>query len=386
VGGSGDLGPVSACFWDTQTSGQARSAGGMGRTTAKMQRAATFLIWGTCGNAGIWTIDEGNDYPRLSWENRPGTAIRLEKLSARIPGTGTKDDPFCIYMAEELNIVGLYPCEWDKHFKLMADVDMSGFDGKGGRPAFNVIGTGYPSPFAGIFDGNGPTISHLTINGESWVGLFGLLTSGAEVKNLGLLDVNMTGSGDYVGGLVGENYFGIITASYSSGSISGTGSVGGLVGYNWGSIVASYSTATVSGTERVGGLVGSNTTGGSIATSHSTGLVSGTGSVGGLVGYSKEGRIATSYSSGTVIGTERVGGLVGGNGGDVTQCFWDTQTSGQTTSAAGTGKTTVETQTARTFIDAGWDFVGETANGTEDIWWILEGKDYPRLWWEAAKK
>jgi hypothetical protein len=332
VGGSGDLGPVSACFWDTQTSGQARSAGGMGRTTAKMQRAATFLIWGTCGNAGIWTIDEGNDYPRLSWENRPGTAIRLEKLSARIPGTGTKDDPFCIYMAEELNIVGLYPCEWDKHFKLMADVDMSGFDGKGGRPAFNVIGTGYPSPFAGIFDGNGPTISHLTINGESWVGLFGLLTSGAEVKNLGLLDVNMTGSGDYVGGLVGENYFGIITASYSSGSISGTGSVGGLVG------------------------------------------------------YSKEGRIATSYSSGTVIGTERVGGLVGGNGGDVTQCFWDTQTSGQTTSAAGTGKTTVETQTARTFIDAGWDFVGETANGTEDIWWILEGKDYPRLWWEAAKK
>jgi hypothetical protein len=43
-------------------------------------------------------------------------------------------------------------------------------------------------------------------------------------------------------------------------------------------------------------------------------------------------------------------------------------------------------QTAGTFIEAGWDFVGETANGTEDIWWILEGKDYPRLWWEAAKK
>jgi hypothetical protein len=39
-------------------------------------------------------------------------------------------------------------------------------------------------------------------------------------------------------------------------------------------------------------------------------------------------------------------------------------------------------QEASTFLDAGWDFVGETANGTEDIWWILEGKDYPRLWWE----
>jgi len=34
--------------------------------------------------------------------------------------------------------------------------------------------------------------------------------------------------------------------------------------------------------------------------------------------------------------------------------------------------------------EAGWDFVGETANGTEDIWWIDEGKDYPRLWWEAV--
>lgn len=35
-------------------------------------------------------------------------------------------------------------------------------------------------------------------------------------------------------------------------------------------------------------------------------------------------------------------------------------------------------------FDAAWDFSGETANGIEDIWWILEGKDYPRLWWEPA--
>jgi hypothetical protein len=46
------------------------------------------------------------------------------------------------------------------------------------------------------------------------------------------------------------------------------------------------------------------------------------------------------------------------------------------------GKTTAEMQTASTFLEAGWDFVGETENGTDDIWWILEGKDYPRLWWE----
>jgi hypothetical protein len=51
-------------------------------------------------------------------------------------------------------------------------------------------------------------------------------------------------------------------------------------------------------------------------------------------------------------------------------------------SSGSTGKTTAEMQTASTFLDTDWNFVGETANGTEDIWWILEGKDYPRLWWE----
>jgi hypothetical protein len=59
-------------------------------------------------------------------------------------------------------------------------------------------------------------------------------------------------------------------------------------------------------------------------------------------------------------------------------------TSGQITSAGGTGMTTSEMQTPNTFIEAGWDFVDETANGTEDIWWILEGQDYPRLWWEPT--
>jgi hypothetical protein len=41
--------------------------------------------------------------------------------------------------------------------------------------------------------------------------------------------------------------------------------------------------------------------------------------------------------------------------------------------------------TAGVFLEAGWDFAGETANGTEDIWWIDEGRDYPRLWWEVPE-
>jgi hypothetical protein len=97
-----------------------------------------------------------------------------------------------------------------------------------------------------------------------------------------------------------------------------------------------------------------------------------------------DGRLTQCYSTGKVSGSgERIGGLVGFDyNQSANACFWDTQTSGQTTSAGGTGKTTAEMQTAKTFTDAGWDFVGETANGSEDLWWINEGKDYPRLWWE----
>ena len=58
------------------------------------------------------------------------------------------------------------------------------------------------------------------------------------------------------------------------------------------------------------------------------------------------------------------------------------ETSGQTISDGGEGKTTAEMQTAGTFLEAGWDFMFENANGTEDIWWIFEDMSYPRLWWE----
>ncbi len=92
------------------------------------------------------------------------------------------------------------------------------------------------------------------------------------------------------------------------------------------------------------------------------------------------------YSTGAVSSTgEGIRGLVGDNYTNMTDCFWDTQTSSQTTSPGGTGLTTTEMQTGITFNDASWDFMDETANGTEDIWWILEGQDYPRLWREPIE-
>jgi hypothetical protein len=123
--------------------------------------------------------------------------------------------------------------------------------------------------------------------------------------------------------------------------------------------------------------------------------VSGDSLVGGLIGISHA-EVATCYTAGKVEGTAEVGGLIGSITASgvipelevpirTSSSFWDVEISGQTASAGGGGKTTAEMQTARTFLDAGWDFVGETTNGTADAWSISEGRDYPRLSWELQE-
>jgi len=402
---------VALCFWDTQTSGQTTSAGGTGKTTAEMRSARTFYAWGGCGDELVWTIDEGNDYPRLWWENQPGEAIKPISLSDYLLGTGTKDDPYLIHMTEELNLIGLGVCDWDKHFKLMADMDLSTYQ------AFQFHPVGLPPslPFTGIFDGSGHTILNFSYACpyEHCVGLFGYVDSpSAEIKNLRLVEPNIDAGGaervgslvgfmrsgtivgcqveggsvkggSSVSGLVGFNDGGQISKCYSTSAISGGAAIGGLVGYNAGVVIRCYSSGAVSSTggHYIGGLVGCNS--GTVADSYSTSAASARWGVGGLVGMNSGG-VTHCYSAGAVRGSSPFGGLVGHGRGDMIQSFWDVETSGQTASAGGVGKTTAEMQTARTFLEAGWDFAGETANGAEDIWWILEGQDYPRLWWEPA--
>ncbi|NIP24966.1 MAG: hypothetical protein GWN67_11760, partial [Phycisphaerae bacterium] len=146
--GSNYSGNVLSCFWDIQTSGQIWSACGTGKTTDQMQDLNTFLYWGACGNEGVWTIDDGNDYPRLAWQNIPGVFIvTYEPVYGG--GSGTETDPYQIRTAEQLKTIGLIPCHWDKHFKLMADIDLSAYTGT----SFNIIGTEYDLSFTGVFDG-----------------------------------------------------------------------------------------------------------------------------------------------------------------------------------------------------------------------------------------
>ncbi|MHC4194442.1 MAG: GLUG motif-containing protein [Planctomycetota bacterium] len=402
-------------------------------------------------------------------------------------GSGTNFSPYLIYNAAQLNAVGAKAGDWNKYFRLMADIDLSGYDGKAGRPSFNRIGyyINFVSNFAftGVFEGGGHTISNFTFDsdaGNDGVGIFGYMTSGAQVKNVKLIniDINSTsniGTGGLVGmmddgtvsscsvqggtvssvnndagglvgnmwggtisgcsvdavnvsadmwagGLVGSTYTTVVISDCRAsctvsckqeggglvGEHSGTAircsaggnvsvnytsildrTAGGMFGCNSGTVDYCYATATVAGNggNEIGGLVGRNADG-TISNCYASGSATGGSSIGGLVGVCWDSNIVNCYSVGAVNGTGYKGGLIGYEPigtSHIIGSFWDKQTSGLTTSAGGTGKTTAEMQTEATFLSAGWDFEVETANGDESIWYIRPN-NYPRLCWEAGIK
>lgn len=325
-------------------------------------------------------------------------------------GAGTDADPYRIYTAEHMNEIGANPADWDKHFKLMADIDLGAYTAR----AFNIIGRGSPfeavsNPFSGVFDGNSHTISNFTYTstGVNAVAIFGNVSGvSAKIMNLKLVTADVrAGSGDYVGALAGVLRYGVITGCrIERGEVSGRLCVGGLVGLNEGTVIdccssgsvwgdwyvgglvgeagkgkttKCYSTATVSGNNQVGGLVGRTIDETSAVTnSYATGSVQADMYVGGLVGQIERGAAFNCFSAGKVLGNQYVGGLTGYVRplGNVLHCFWDTQASGMFISAGGTGKTTAEMQMLSTFFSVAWDFY--------TIWTICEGVNYPVLRWQ----
>lgn len=297
-------------------------------------------------------------------------------------------------------------------------------------------GTGFLSigslanPFTGRFDGQGHRISGLAINrpGSTYSGLFGY--NAGYVGNLNLVggsvaggtytgalvafngssgvvervgsDIGVTGTSS-VGGLVGYSA-GSVSASHSSGSVSGTGDVGGLVGSNGGSLSQSLASGAASGGTNTGGLAGYNS--GYISDSYATGSAQGGSAAGGLVGYNQwvllrvyatgnasgidagglvgnnEGDISSSYAAGNANGAN-AGGLAGNNDGSVTGSFWNTTTSGLAQgvgagNATGvSGLTSTQLTTLAPFVAAGWSI--DDAGGTGATWRMYEGHSAPLL-------
>ncbi|WP_174560942.1 YDG domain-containing protein, partial [Acinetobacter bouvetii] len=188
------------------------------------------------------------------------------------------------------------------------------------------------------------------------------------------------GTADYIGGLVGSNQSGTISNVYATGLVTGQDTVGGLVGTNVnGTVSNSYATGVVSGEANVGGIAGENSGAiGNITNIYSTGNVTGKTNVGGVVGNHLAGSLANAYATGLVFGQSNVGGLVGlASAGTVIQHgFWDTKTTGQSTSSGGgTGLTTAQMQQAASFT--GFDIDGQGGTGT--VWRIYEGQTTPLL-------
>ena len=266
-------------------------------------------------------------------------------------------------------------------YELTADLDFDADDAYGnGGLGWEPIGS-EASPFAAVFDGNGHTIANLFIDrsGTSEIGLFGRTRWPSTIRRVGLPGVDVTGGYD-TGSLVGWNS-GRIEASYASGRVaSARAEVGGLVGWNERDVAASYAAVDVTGGDYAGGLVGGNH--GAVTASYATGAVTGGATTGGLAGWS-DGRITASYATGRVTATSsEVGGLVGSNlQSTVTASYWDRETSGQSASAAGVGKTTSELQdpTGYSGIYAEWNVDIDGASGPDDPGHFGAPSQYPVL-------
>ena len=241
---------------------------------------------------------------------------------------------YTVTSAEGLkNIAKLVNEQWNLSIDitLTSDIDLPGID-------WTPIGIDYNHRYAGTFDGNGKTITGLTVTGsDQYAGLFGYIDTGGKVKDVTLADVKIESnhSSGYVGGVAGWSY-GTLGNCSGAGSVSGSGSssdVGGVVGYQTGgSITGCSSSATVKGTQRAGGMAGVTNNGATLTACYATGDVTlesinqyGT-FAGGVVGTNGGGILTACYAWGSVTGsgsgTVYTGGVTGSNDlGTLTACY-----------------------------------------------------------------
>lgn len=311
------------------------------------------------------TILDPQDKATKERASRPDTPSEPEPEPSDEGLRQPEEDEILVYTAADLYSIRNNPT--GKYIQ-MADIDLSGYSN------WSPIGNS-STMFNGTYDGNGFTITNLKINrpNSENQGLFGLVGSQAKIMNVALENININ-SGNYNGGLTGFNY-GYVYNCYSTGTITGKKWTGGLVGQNNGNIENCYSTCSVSSARSAGGLIGSNH--GSVKNCYATGRVTGLNTnsfnedknTGGLCGYSF-GIVGNCYATGKVTGQRFVGGLIGFDYSSIIyNSYWDTQSSGQTSSSGGLGKTTAQMKQKSTY--SSWDF--------HNVWENIEGQSYPFL-------
>ncbi|MDG6220855.1 MAG: right-handed parallel beta-helix repeat-containing protein, partial [Candidatus Thermoplasmatota archaeon] len=295
-------------------------------------------------------------------------------------GDGSEGTPYLIEDVLDLQAMNDHLGD---NFTLANDIDASATVGWNGGEGFVPVGSN-ATPFTGGFDGCNHVITGLYIDRSTtkYVGLFGYADAAAVVKNVGLVDNDITGF-DYVGGLLGYSAA-TVNNSFATGPVTGSGAVGGLIGDMLeGTVTNSYATGNVTADDYCGGFIGF-TEYGAVSNCYSTGSVitDGTGYYqGGFIGKNYATDVSYCYSTGRVVyttytdPTDKGFCILGSGSWVLTNNYWDTETSLQDSSEGDfvpervSGKTTAEMKTQSTFV--GWDFT--------DVWWMEEGQTYPIL-------
>ena len=263
-------------------------------------------------------------------------------------GSGTVIDPYLIATAADMNTIGANSSDWDKHFKMIADVDLAGYRGT----MLKCIGDDLSRTFKGVFDGQGHTISnynYATTDTTQLIGIFGMISG--EIKNVGVINPNVVApNAVVVSSLVGQSeYSGYVNNCFvRGGSVKGKSYVGPLIGFVGANskVENCYAVSSTEGESFVGGLAGAN-----------------------------YGRIYYCYASSAVTcGGSYTGGLAGlGYATKTFLSFWNNDLTG-TGNTVGKGRNSTEMKEMATF--AGWGVTG--------VWVIDEGADFPKLAWEGT--
>ncbi len=311
-------------------------------------------------------------------------------------GSGTTLDPYHVYDMTTLSAVN---DDLAANYIMTEDIVFPQ-EASGSDKALIAYDTSHP--FLGIFNGNGKKFTGFKIDSTAdYLGVFGVISSAnglvGEVRGLTVEQPTVNGgSASCVAALCGYNQSGKIEkCRVTAADVTADNRVGGLCGYNTGIIKYSSAEGSVTGSYRTGLLTGNCYTG-SIIDCYAIGdiTVGVTGSGGGIAGDANASTISNTYSSCEVGGeASNLGGFCGwsqnssysGCANDSDACSAFIGGTGGGDSGAATGFNTSQMQTLNSWICMGWDFVGETTNGTNDIWRMCaDGVDTPRLRWEFA--
>ena len=325
VGNNSNNGTVENCFFKWESGGfngtlrgigSSASDTGAARTSdADLQTLVTFTGagWDFTGIGGappVWFMLNTVTYPMLFWQIADS-------------GSGFDSDPYVVTTVQQIEniqtVFVLHGASGGVYWQLGKNIDATGYFAEG-APGYNSdagwvpIGNSSAQPFQGNFDGNGHTITGLFINDTSlyYVGLFGIVNH-SEIMNLGIVNANITGN-TYVGGVIGNNA-GIVENCYVTGTVSGSSSVGGVVGFNNSGIVENcYSTCTINGGSTVGGVVG----------------------------FCNTSTLMNCYSAGSVSGSSVGGVATNASGNAPTNCYYNTDNYTGPNNGIGTGLTTAQ--------------------------------------------